>query len=181
MPITRIKPALRQLKGRNNLIGAEIGIGEGYHASFFLSELNIDLVFLIDPHTVYEDCGMMISLEEIKKWEKHTHVNLNRYKHKIKWIKEKSANAVKFIADNSLDFVYIDANHAYESVAEDIFLYYPKVKKGGLLSGHDYDFEGVKKAVDEFISKENLKLYIEEMGPKQFSGKGMKYDWWIWK
>jgi hypothetical protein len=40
--------------------------------------------------------------------------------------------------DNSLDFVYIDANHTYEGVKEDIKYWYPKVKPGGLLLGHDY-------------------------------------------
>lgn len=181
MPVTMTKPALRQLKGRDNLVGAEIGIGEGIHASFFLSELNIDFVYLIDPHTVYKDERLMLKLEIIRGWEKKAHARLDKHKHKIKWIKEKSADATRFIADNSLDFVYIDGNHTYESVAEDIFLYYPKVKKGGLLSGHDYDYESVRQAVDEFVSKENLKLHIEDMGHGQFSGKGMKYDWWVWK
>ena len=181
MPITMTKPALRQLKGRNNLVGAEIGIGEGRHASFFLLELDIDFVFLIDPHTAYKDERLIRKLEIIKEWEKKAHIRLDRYEHKIKWMKEKSVDAAKHIANNSLDFVYIDGNHTYESVAEDIFSYYPKVKKGGLLSGHDYEYKSVKKAVDEFVSKQKLKLYIEDMGPGQFSGEGMKYDWWIWK
>lgn len=41
-------------------------------------------------------------------------------------------------ANESLDFVYIDANHAYDFVVQDIKLWYPKVKKGGYLLGHDY-------------------------------------------
>ena len=175
------KPALRQLKGRDNLVGAEIGIGEGVHASFFLRELDVDLIFLIDPYMVYKDERLMLKLKVIEGWEKKAHVRLDKYRHKIKWIKEKSADATKFIADNSLDFVYIDGNHTYEFVAEDICLYYPKVKKGGLLSGHDYEYKSVKRAVDEFISKQKLKLHIEDMGSGQFSGKGMKYDWWTWK
>lgn len=181
MPVTMTKPALRQLKGWDNLVGAEIGIGEGIHASFFLSELDIDFVYLIDPYTVYQDERLMLKLEIIKRWEKRAHIRLDKYKHKIKWMKEKSADAARLIADNRLDFVYIDGNHTYESVVEDISLYYPKVKEGGLLSGHDYEYKSVKRAVDEFISKENLKLHIEDMGPGQFSGKGMKYDWWAWK
>ena len=50
---------------------------------------------------------------------------------------------------NSLDFVFIDASHIYKYVAEDIDLWEPKVKKGGLVSGHDLDFPDVKKAVAE--------------------------------
>jgi len=49
-----------------------------------------------------------------------------------------SVEAAATYADNSLDFVFIDADHAYESVREDIIAWWPKVKKGGIISGHDY-------------------------------------------
>ena len=39
---------------------------------------------------------------------------------------------------NSLDFIYIDANHAYDFVVKDIELWFPKLKKGGVFAGHDY-------------------------------------------
>lgn len=41
-------------------------------------------------------------------------------------------------SDESLDFAYIDANHAYDFVKQDIELWWPKVKKGGWLCGHDF-------------------------------------------
>jgi hypothetical protein len=49
-----------------------------------------------------------------------------------------SDQAYKLFPDESLDFVFIDANHSYDSVKEDINLWYPKVRKGGLVMGHDY-------------------------------------------
>jgi len=163
------KPALSQLKGRSNLIGAEIGVASGIHAACFLSELDIDMVYLIDPYIAYKNGYGNIGLERAAETENNASIKLDKYKHKIRWIKEKSADAAKFIADNSLDFVYIDGNHSYESVVEDILLYFPKVKKGGLLSGHDYGFKTVKKAVDEFINEQGLKLHI------------ISSDWWVWK
>jgi len=45
---------------------------------------------------------------------------------------------VDVFEDNSLDFVYIDGNHAYDWVKQDIQLWWPKLKKNGLLMGHDY-------------------------------------------
>jgi predicted O-methyltransferase YrrM len=53
--------------------------------------------------------------------------------------------------DESLDVVFIDLTHTYESVKQDIELWLPKVKKGGILAGHDYenDWPEVVKAVDE--------------------------------
>lgn len=56
------------------------------------------------------------------------------------------------LSDKSVNVVYIDADHSYESVLNDIKLYYPKVMIGGYLCGHDYStsWPGVIKAVDEF-------------------------------
>ena len=49
-----------------------------------------------------------------------------------------SVEAAKTYEDQSLDFVFIDADHSYESVKEDIIAWFPKVKYGGIISGHDY-------------------------------------------
>lgn len=66
--------------------------------------------------------------------------------------------AVKF-PNESLDFIFIDANHTYEDVKADILAYIPKVKKGGVLGGHDYcdGWPGVVQAVNEiFGDKKNV-------------------------
>jgi predicted O-methyltransferase YrrM len=55
--------------------------------------------------------------------------------------------AYQRIEDNSLDFVFIDASHIYKYVAEDIDLWEPKVKKGGMVSGHDINMLQVRMAV----------------------------------
>lgn len=53
-------------------------------------------------------------------------------------IRATSEKASEIFVDNSLDFAYIDANHAYDFIVQDIKLWYPKVKSGGYLCGHDY-------------------------------------------
>lgn len=56
--------------------------------------------------------------------------------------------------DESFDFIFIDADHSYEAVKKDIEMWYPKVKQGGVIAGHDYDrpaWEGVCEAVDEIF------------------------------
>lgn len=102
-------------------------------------------------------------------------------------IRANSQKASEIFQDESLDFVYIDANHAYDSVVDDINYWYSKVKKGGYLWGHDYisldwyndpnflpnqkdkhiyskDFYhgvfGVNPAVDEFCEKNNYEPTI---------------------
>lgn len=63
------------------------------------------------------------------------------------------------IQDNSLDMVYIDAAHDYDSVIADLNAWYPKVKSGGFISGHDYhDVFDVKKAIGDFNKNYNLKI-----------------------
>ena len=49
-----------------------------------------------------------------------------------------SVSAAKQFTDRSLDFVYIDADHSYESCLADINAWHPKIRVGGILSGHDY-------------------------------------------
>lgn len=67
-----------------------------------------------------------------------------------------STDIATYIPDGSLDMVFLDADHSYEGVRDDIAAWMPKVKPGGWIGGHDYgndepayDFSGVKRAVDE--------------------------------
>jgi hypothetical protein len=74
-----------------------------------------------------------------------------------------SFDMVKNFEDKFFDFVYIDGDHSYEGVKRDVADWYPKVKKGGILSGHDYGNPGnkkltfkVAKAVNEFVKAKKL-------------------------
>jgi len=71
----------------------------------------------------------------------------------IRKLKMTSEKAVDLFEDNSLGIVYIDALHAYKGVKKDIQLWLPKVKKGGFITGHDYQakFKGVIEAIEELL------------------------------
>ena len=62
-----------------------------------------------------------------------------------------------------VDFVYIDAEHSYEAMTNDLALWFPKVRAGGVIAGHDYspEFDGVRRAVNEFASANQLKINLE--------------------
>ena len=75
--------------------------------------------------------------------------NIDPIKTVVTPIRKPSTQAAQDFADRSIDIVFIDAAHEYDPVKEDILAWLPKVKLGGILSGHDYLHEGVKKAVDE--------------------------------
>jgi len=82
-----------------------------------------------------------------------------------------SFDAVKEFPDEYFDFIYIDADHTYEGCSRDIKDWWPKVKKGGVFCGHDYQGRsvrtkngritfGVKPAVKEFVKANHLHLFI---------------------
>jgi len=75
----------------------------------------------------------------------------------INYHKMDSVEASKLYDDESLEFVYVDASHYYENVKNDLTYWYPKVKSGGVIAGHDYQYAGVKLAVDEFFTGKIMK------------------------
>ena len=83
--------------------------------------------------------------------------NILPIRHIINPIRKPSLEAVHQYGDRSLDFVFIDAAHDYFNVKNDILAWYPKVKKGGFIGGHDYagNFPGVNQAVDEVFGLVN--------------------------
>ena len=85
-------------------------------------------------------------------------------------LKMDSIQASKQFEDNSCDVVYIDMDHTYEAVKQDILLWLPKVKYNGFLAGHDYDWPGVKIAVDETLGK-NIAIEGTSWVFKQTSAK----------
>jgi predicted O-methyltransferase YrrM len=53
-------------------------------------------------------------------------------------LRNSTVEAAAYFADESVDFVYVDARHDYTSVKQDLETWWPKVKRGGILAGHDY-------------------------------------------
>ena len=59
--------------------------------------------------------------------------------------------ASKEFDDGYFDLVFIDADHSYEGVKNDILTWYPKIRKGGLLCGHDFSWDGIRQAIAETV------------------------------
>jgi len=152
------------LASRRDMIGAEIGVRYGENAVFLLDALDIEILYLIDPYDAYEEYQedwnnqMMTEAENTAKEKVGAFGN-------VKFIKKYSENAVADLPEN-LDFVYIDGNHEYEYVKSDITSYWPIVKEGGILAGHDYtqSWPGVVEAVDEFANRKELNVTADLWG-----------------
>jgi len=150
---------MKEYFNQNFVIGAEIGVNKGKNAKSILKELNVEKLYLIDVWFNYKE------IQANRPQKSNFKFILNEFKDdkQIKIIRELSKNAIKFVKDNSLDFVYIDANHLFEFVYQDINLWYNKVKKGGIIAGHDvFGHIGVLKAVKKFC-KENKYLFNIEI------------------
>jgi hypothetical protein len=158
-PRPMITAAKAHFKKQTSLKAVEIGVAQGDNSLSMLQELSLGKLWLIDP---YAHKGAMSDYALAKK-------KVAAYS-QVKWEIKTSSQAAKEI-DEPLDLVYIDASHEYEFVRDDINLYYPLIKSGGMLGGHDYQnyWLGTIKAVDEFAEQKNLKLNIRPP------------DWWVIK
>lgn len=81
----------------------------------------------------------------------------------ITYIMGRSEIEVKLFADNSLDFVFIDGDHSSEAIARDINMWWPKVKEGGVLAGHDYYVSGYH--THEYIYHPDIKNVVDTTYP----------------
>jgi hypothetical protein len=172
------------IKDRVQLLGcfpkkikvAEIGVQAGEYSESLFRVLEPEELYLIDCWQVLEDQEDPVR----NYWDQYywnqaaqdRYYSLVREKFvqnsNVKVIKEFSSEAARVFPDEYFDLIYIDANHTYKSVSEDLETWFPKVKKGGILAGHDYfcnapdmpwtKFFGVVPAVNEFVKKHNLSI-----------------------
>jgi hypothetical protein len=156
---------------------AEIGVAFGGHLEEILNNTKIELAYAIDSYLLSNTTtdsfkklnGIPFNQSDYESLFQFAKNRLQKFENRIKFIRENSTNSLSII-DHKLDMVFIDAEHSYDAVYQDTRNWIHKIKKGGILSGHDYDhpnFLGVKKAVDEFIKEFNLELNVER-----------GYVWW---
>jgi hypothetical protein len=118
--------------------GVEIGVFKGHFSKVILSKWGGTL-YMVDVWR-----GLGDEYEDMSNHNNHSDAFLNAMKNiegtedRGVMIRATSKVASEIFEDESLDFVYIDANHAYDFVVEDINLWFPKLKKGGVFAGHDY-------------------------------------------
>lgn len=145
---------------------AEVGSWKGEFSSRILVETDASKLYLIDPYQFvesYENAwyggiagsqDAMDAVYESVRQKFHKEIGDGR----VEMVRKPSKEGLASLPDSSLDWVYIDGNHMYEFVKQDLEGSWPKVKVGGYVSGDDYNLSGwwdhgVTKAVDEFIKK----------------------------
>lgn len=132
-------------------VAAEIGVAEG-RFSVDMLRWGLDRLYLVDAWRTIDGIGDGRSPQD---WHD---ANYGEAKKKMEEFGDRavilrglSVEMAKQVPDNSLGLLYIDADHSYTGVKEDLRAWMPKVVNGGIIAGHDYfNFAGVKRAVEKY-------------------------------
>lgn len=154
-------------------IGAEIGTAEGEYAEVLCKSVPDLKLYCIDPwktYAGYRDYQKRDTLDDLLTKAAARLEGLN-----VEFIQAYSVAAAQLIEDESLDFVYVDANHKYEYVVADIAAWLPKIKHGGVLAGHDYSHPkgkqfGVVEAVQGWVNAYGVRPWFTLKGDYEAVG-----------
>jgi len=156
------------IKHYNLKSGAELGVWKG--ATFkYLADRHPDvLLYGVDLYAAQPDNKgpeRWVAGENGHEWDHDKYrKDLEQFcsaRNNCTLMVKSTREASNYIVDGSLDFVFIDADHSYEGVTNDLRWWVPKVREGGLIIGHDIDWDGVKRAVEMrfgnnyFVSPDN--------------------------
>jgi hypothetical protein len=150
-------------------VGAEIGVARGDFSEHILSHwhgaklISIDPWIELPPDEYVDVCN--IPQSSMQESYERTVGRLARFGDRSAVWRATGSEAAKRLAPESLDFVYIDARHTYEAVLEDLADWFPLVRPGAIVAGHDYNdghfaqgIHGVRSAVDEFFGQRRISV-----------------------
>ena len=150
----------------NPLIGAEVGVRSGKTTEYLLDTFPTLSMYAVDAWQVKPRQDRP-GFETYEQWNfaeirAEFDARMEPFGERVTVLNMDSLQAATRVEDGSLDFVFIDAEHTYEAVLADIAAWRPKVRSGGLLTGHDYDSRhgGLVRAVDETFPNVGHKLNI---------------------
>jgi hypothetical protein len=149
---------------------AEIGVKQGHYSEHILKRWRGRQLISIDPWL--EDLPeSYVDMANVPQGEHEAFLaeataRLAPFGSRSSIWRMTSAEGAERVPDASLDLVYLDARHDFDSVMEDCSLWLPKVRPGGVLAGHDYidgvfsaGVFGVKSAVDQFFSQRQMPVH----------------------
>ena len=142
----------------------EVGVAAGGHSRMMLEMAKFDQIYMVDVW----DAEHEYNAGESVGWYESCCNLAGEYSDRCTIIRDLSAVASLQFADASLDFVFIDADHSYDGIFVDLRMWYPKVRSGGVMAGHDYvDWAGygVIKAVDDFVAEHGLQMTLLPVEP----------------
>src|ERR1700674_3826178 len=118
----------------------EVGVFRGVFSRQLLERWDGRKLILVDPWRHLEDYldSWNLSDSEMEGNYQETLKVLAPFEERIQVLRMRTQEAAALVPHASCDFIHIDANHSYEAVKHDLLLWFPKLRVGGLMSGHDY-------------------------------------------
>jgi hypothetical protein len=137
--------------------GAELGVSKGRFTAFLCSNMYDMRMIAVDlwepqPFASGDGAQTYVGWDHNESLADFKAMCIQYFPRRVRILRMHTVEAAKLIPDESLDFVFVDALHTYEACKADIEAWWPKIRSGGMLSGHDYNhdkFPGVPKAVGE--------------------------------
>ena len=161
--------------------GAEIGTGRGSYATILARYNPKCRIYCIDPWETYNGLSDWTNQSVLNEHFTSAKSRLSKFP-EVRIIKKYSMDALKKFPDNSLDFVFIDANHAFPYVAQDVYFWSQKVRPGGIVSGHDY--LKVPREDGHVQVREPVSAYVEAFNIKTWfvvdEGSAKRCGSWFW-
>lgn len=118
--------------------GAEIGVEQGVYAEILVRNNPALTLHCVDAWQAYKGYRDHTRQSKLDNFYEITKGRLKYYERQVRLIRKFSMDAVNDFADSSLDFVYIDGNHDFLNVTNDIYHWSKKVRSGGIVAGHDF-------------------------------------------
>lgn len=145
----------------------ELGVWKGHSISYLADKLRYKAGVEIYAVDIFEEWNKNKNvLDEVKNISNIYNENLLRMnvRHLIQDIRCISWEAAYKFEDESVDFVFIDADHSYDSVLKDIRSWYPKIKPNGIISGHDYRHDPAGMGVVTAVNESFLEFKLHDGG-----------------
>lgn len=172
-------------------IGCEVGLEKGKNAQEMFEIIPNLKLYAVDPYKQHPQYSPAAAAY-VRHWDENYLAGVKaqaqkRMQNRNAVIIEKfSEDAVNNVLDNSLDFVYIDGDHSYDFVMQDIIIWGRKIRLGGIISGHDYFYENnkpgrqakVTQAVNDYTRVHDIKFYITKEDRYVKNGDGPPS--WLW-
>jgi predicted O-methyltransferase YrrM len=132
----------------NDIKCIEIGVNLGFNSCMLLDSCpNIKELIGVDHYIAYQDWqGFIDQTMQDMAWSIFSE-NLDILGPKFTLLKASSVEAAKQLADDSFDFIFIDADHSMRAILQDLDSYWPKLKSGGIMAGHDSNLFSVNFSV----------------------------------
>lgn len=146
----------------------EVGTHRADFACQIMRKWDGNFLYCVDPWTVPEGYEEQAVLLPGKGVDRELDMDIARrrlagFGNRVSFVRLPSVEAFTSFADRSLDFVYIDGDHRYRQVSTDLMVWWRKIKKGGILAGHDFisrvqysAYMDVQKAVMRFVKSRGI-------------------------